>query len=226
MQILHSLKWFAICFIIVVLLVAALFWLYLNIEASMHVSARNADIQLSHSLPVKIEVGNYLEVQSVGTLNTKIDLDHHVDLPIKGKYLADLSFSVEVPVQVAVDYQTDVLIDQTMPLSTTTDLVYQNKFLPKFPLNIDIPVKLSVPFHLKQTYTIPIKIDFSGPVYLELDEKVRLHVLHQFAPKLNINDPMTMRKIATFNATMFNTERNSKANLDMQMTLPLKNIHP
>ena len=226
MQILHSLKWFAICFIIVVLLVAALFWLYLNIQASMHVSAHNADIQLSHSLPTKIEVGNYLDVQSVGKLETKINLNHQIELPIQGKYLADLSFSVEVPVQVAVDYKTDVLIDQTMPLSTTTDLVYQNKLLPKFPLNIDIPVKLNVPFHLKQTYSVPIKIDFSGPVYLEMDEKVRLHVLHQFAPELNINDPMTMQRISTFNATMFNTERNSKANLDMQMTLAVKNIHP
>ncbi len=34
---------------------------------------------------------------------------------------------------------------------------------------------------------------------------------------------MTMRKIATFNATMYNAERNTKANLDMNMDLPIKN---
>jgi hypothetical protein len=37
---------------------------------------------------------------------------------------------------------------------------------------------------------------------------------------------MTMRKIATFNATMYNAERNTKANLDMNMDLPIKNVHP
>lgn len=145
---------------------------------------------------------------------------------MKGKYLADLKFSVEVPVSVAVDYQTQVLIDEVMPLSATTDLVYQSKLLPKFPLNIDIPIKLKVPFHLKQSYDIPIRIDFQGPVYLEFDERVNLYVVHQFTPKLNLNDPMTMRKIATFNATMYNIERDSKADLEMNMTLPIKNIHP
>lgn len=226
MKIFHSLKWMAIFFCITVIFIAIGFWLYLNVQASMRVSARNADIQLSDSLPTKIDVGNYLEAQSVGVLDTKIDVNHHIALPLQGKYLAQLSFGVEVPVEVEVDYQTDIVIDQVMPLSTTTDLVYKNKFLPQFPLNLDIPIRLKVPFHLKQRYRVPIKINFDGDVYLGFDEKVKLHVQHQFAPRLNVNDPMTMRKIATFNATMYNTERNSKANLDMKMTLPVKNIHP
>lgn len=226
MRILYSVKFLLSGFVLLVALVAISFWLYLNIQASMHVTAQDADIQLSHSLPTKIQVGNHLEVRSIGTLDTQIDLNHQVKLPLQGRYLANLAFSVEVPVSVAIDYQTHVLIDELMPLSTTTDLVYQNKLLPQFPLNIDIPVKLNVPFQLKQTYQVPIRIDFNGPVYLEFNEQVTLHVLHQFAPQLKLNDPMTMRKIATFNATMYNTERKSKANLTMKMQLPLKNIHP
>jgi hypothetical protein len=145
---------------------------------------------------------------------------------LTGKYLANLEFEVEVPVSVSIDYQTEVLIDQNMPLETTTDLISQNKLLPKFPLTLDIPIKLAVPFHLKQDYQIPIKIMFNGLVYFEFNEQVRLYVLHQFAPQLNLNDPMTMRKIASFNATMYNTERSTTANLEMNMTLPVKNIHP
>lgn len=226
MKLFYSAKYLILSFILIVVLVAIGFWLYLNVQVSMHVSARNADIQLSHSLPTKINVGNYLEVQSIGILDTQINLNQNVDLPLKGKYLADLKFSVEVPVSVAVDYKTQVLIDEVMPLSATTDLVYQSKLLPKFPLNIDIPIHLKVPFHLKQSYDIPIRIDFDGRVYLEFDERMQLYVIHQFIPKLNLNDPMTMRKISTFNATMYNIERDSKANLDMNMILPIKNIHP
>jgi len=206
--------------------VAVLFWLYLNIQANMQVSASEAQIQLSDSLPTKIQVGNYLETQSVGTLDTQLKIDQKINLPLTGKYLANLEFEVEVPVSVSIDYQTEVLIDQNMPLETTTDLIYQNKLLPKFPLTLDIPIKLAVPFHLKQDYQIPIKIMFNGLVYFEFDEQVRLHVLHQFAPQLNLNDSMTMRKIASFNATMYNTERSTTANLEMNMTLPVKNIHP
>lgn len=222
----YSLKWFLIIFFLIVILVAVLFWLYLNVQASMQVAARNADIQLSDSLPTKINVGNFLEAQAFGVLNTQIDVNRELELPVTGKYLANLAFSVEVPIEVSVDYETEVIIDQIMPLSTTTDLVYQKKYLPKFPLNIDIPVKLKVPFHLKQTYHVPIKIYFNGPVYLEFNEKVNLHVVHQFTPRLNLKDPITMQKIATFNATMYNTERHTKADLDMQMALPIKNIHP
>lgn len=226
MWIFQSAKRLVLSFVCVVILVGALFWLYLNIQASMQVSASEAQIQLSDSLPTKIQVGNYLETQSVGTLDTQLKIDQKINLPLTGKYLANLEFGVEVPVSVSVDYQTEVLIDENMPLETTTDLIYQNKLLPKFPLTLDIPIKLAVPFHLKQDYQIPIKIMFNGLVYFEFNEQVRLYVLHQFAPQLNLNDPMTMRKIASFNATMYNTERSTTANLEMNMTLPVKNIHP
>ena len=226
MWIFQSAKRLVLSFMCVVILVGALFWLYLNIQASMQVSANEAQIQLSDSLPTKIQVGNYLETQSVGTLDTQLKIDQKIHLPLHGKYLANLEFEVEVPVSVSVDYQTEVLIDQNMPLETNTDLIYQNKLLPKFPLTLDIPIKLAVPFHLKQDYQIPIKIMFNGLVYFEFNEQVRLYVLHQFAPQLNLNDPMTMRKIASFNATMYNTERSTTANLEMNMTLPVKNIHP
>lgn len=226
MRIFQSAKRLILSFVCIVILVAVLFWLYLNIQANMQVSASEAQIQLSDSLPTKIQVGNYLETQSVGTLDTQLKIDQKINLPLTGKYLANLEFEVEVPVSVSIDYQTEVLIDQNMPLETTTDLIYQNKLLPKFPLTLDIPIKLAVPFHLKQDYQIPIKIMFNGLVYFEFDEQVRLHVLHQFAPQLNLNDSMTMRKIASFNATMYNTERSTTANLEMNMTLPVKNIHP
>ena len=226
MWIFQSAKRLVLSLVCVVILVGALFWLYLNIQASMQVSASKAQIQLSDSLPTKIQVSNYLETQSVGTLDTQLKIDQKINLPLIGKYLANLEFEVEVPVSVSVDYQTEVLIDENMPLETTTDLIYQNKLLPKFPLALDIPIKLAVPFHLKQDYQIPIKIMFNGLVYFEFNEQVRLYVLHQFAPQLNLNDPMTMRKIASFNATMYNTERSTTANLEMNMTLPVKNIHP
>ena len=226
MKVYYSLKWFLMSFFLIVILVAILFWLYLNVVASMQVSAQQADIQLSHSLPTKIHVGNFLEAQAIGILDTQIDVNENLELPLTGKYLANLTFSVEVPVEVSVDYKTEVIIDQIMPLSATTDLVYQKKWLPKFPLNIDIPVKLKVPFHLKETYRVPIKINFNGPVDLAFNEKVNLNVVHQFKPRLNLKDPITLQKIATFKATMYNSERDTKANLDMKMTLPIKNIHP
>ncbi|RKG47630.1 hypothetical protein D7V68_11110, partial [Acinetobacter cumulans] len=73
---------------------------------------------------------------------------------------------------------------------------------------------------------IPVKIMFNGPVYFDFNESVRLNVDHQFKPKLQLNDPITLQNIAAFRATMYNTERDTQANLDMQMNLALKNIHP
>ena len=73
-------------------------------------------------------------------MDTQLKIDQKINLPLTGKYLANLEFEVELPVSVSVDYQTEVLIDQNMPLETTTDLIYQNKLLPKFPLTLDIPV--------------------------------------------------------------------------------------
>ena len=91
---------------------------------------------------------------------------------------------------------------------------------------MNIPIRLDVPFRLNRTYQVPIKIVFNGPVYFEFDEPINLAVKHQFKPTLNIDDPMTMRKVATFNAIMYNEVRETQANLDMHIQLPLRNIHP
>lgn len=221
-----SARHWIIFFVILTLSIAALFWLYLNVQASMYVQAHNASIQLSDTLPTQISVGNYLQTQTKGTLDTEINLDRKLDLPLNGKYLANLQFNAEVPISVDIDYKTMIQVNQIMPLDTNTDLIYQKKFLPQFPLNIDVPIKLDVPFHLKRTYQIPIQIQFDGLVYLDFNESVHLHVQHQFKPQFEMNDPMTMKKIASFNATMHNLERNTTADLDMQMTLPLRQIHP
>ena len=226
MWIFASVKRTLLIFISIVMLVAVLFWLYLNIQASVSVSSHHAQIHLPESLPTKIYVGNYLQTRSVGKLDTTIDINRQLDLPLRGKYLADLSFEVETPITVNIDYSTMLKVDETMPLETTPDLIYQNKLLPKFPLKLDIPIQLDIPFQLKRNYTLPVKISFSGPVYFEFNEPVHLNVQHQFKPTLNINDPMTLRKIATFNAIMYNSVQTTQANLDMQMQLPLKNIHP
>ncbi|RSB58162.1 hypothetical protein [Acinetobacter soli] len=221
-----SLKRTLLSFVAVVGLVALLFWLYLNIQASMYVSAQHAQVQLSEYLPTRIEVGNHLETLSMGKLNTDIHINQQLSLPLKGKYLAQLAFEVETPVSVSVDYLTTIKIDEQMPVESTTDLIYQNQLLPKFPLKMNIPIRLDVPFRLNRTYQVPIKIVFNGPVYFEFDEPINLAVKHQFKPTLNIDDPMTMRKVATFNAIMYNEVRETQANLDMHIQLPLRNIHP
>ena len=221
-----SLKSTLISFFLIMILTAVMFWVYLNIQASLMVSAYQADIRLPESLATKIQVGNTLQVQSIGKLDTSLLIDRQLDVPLKGKYLADLSFEVETPVTVNIDYSTTLKLDQTMPLETTTDLIYQSKLLPQFPLKLDIPVKLDIPFQLKRSYTIPIKIVFDGPVYFEFDEQVHLPVKHQFNLGFEVNDPMEMGNISSFNATMYNSVQHTKANLDMQMTLPLKNVRP
>jgi hypothetical protein len=71
-----------------------------------------------------------------------------------------------------------------------------------------------------------VKIQFDGPVYFEFNEPVGLHVVHHFAPQLNLNDPMKMERIASFNATMYNAVRKTSANLELNMHLPVRNIHP
>lgn len=225
-MIFNSVRTLILSFILVVLLVAVLFWLYLNVQASLQVSAHNAEIQLSDSLPTQIHVGNYLETQAIGRLDTELNIDRQLNLPLEGRYLADLSFVVETPISVDIDYDTVVKINTVMPLDTSTDLVYQSKLLPKFPIKVDIPVSLEVPFKLKRTYQLPIKIMFSGTVIFEFNEMLNLYVKHKFKPVLNINDPITMKKIAKFNATMYNDKRQSLADLDLQIDLPIKNIHP
>ena len=225
-MIFNSVRTLILSFILGVLLVAVLFWLYLNVQASLQVSAHNAEIQLSDSLPTQIHVGNYLETQAIGRLDTELNIDRQLNLPLEGRYLADLSFVVETPISVDIDYDTVVKINTVMPLDTSTDLVYQSKLLPKFPIKVDIPVSLEVPFKLKRTYQLPIKIMFSGTVIFEFNEMLNLYVKHKFKPVLNINDPITMKKIAKFNATMYNDKRQSLADLDLQIDLPIKNIHP
>ncbi|MBF6741532.1 hypothetical protein HN262_15610 [Acinetobacter baumannii] len=83
-----------ISFFLIMILTAILFWFYLNIQASVVVSAHESDIRLPESLETKIHVGNNLQVQSIGKLDTSIDIDRQISVPLKGRYLADLEFEV------------------------------------------------------------------------------------------------------------------------------------
>ena len=218
-------RYVPIIFLLLTLSVGVLFWLYLNIQASMSVSAQNAAIRLSDELPTQISVGNYLQAHAKGRLNSRIDIDRKIDIPLQGKYSGHLKFMVEVPVIVDVDYKTNIMVDQMMPLEADTSLIYQSKWLPKFPLKLDVPVKLAIPFHLKRQYELPIQIMFDGPVDMLFNEQIQLDVKHQFTPSIVMNDEITMEKIADFNATLRNIERNTQANLNMQMDLSLDQIH-
>ena len=111
MDITKSLKSLLISFVIVTTLVAILFWFYLNIQASLIVSAQHADIRLPQSLSTKIQIGDHLQARSEGKLNTVLDIDHNLILPLKGKYLADLGFEVETPITVNINYETMLKVD-------------------------------------------------------------------------------------------------------------------
>ena len=226
MLIFKSLRNLLIAFVAVVILVAITMWLYLNVQASMQVSAKNAQIQLADQLPTTIDVGNHLQVQAQGGLKTELKIDRKFALLLQGKYLANLSFATTTPIKVDIDYATNIDISTVMPLNATTDLIYQNKLLPTFPIQVDIPVKLSVPFKLKRSYQLPINIQFNGPVDMAFDETLNVDVNHTLTPMLNINDPMTMQNIARFSATMHNTQKQSRADLDLNIDLLVKNIRP
>lgn len=226
MSIFNSVQRLILSFVLVALLIAVLFWLYLNIQASVQVSATRAKIQLAEYLPTKIQVGNQLEAHAVGNLSTVIPLDRTLNVPLKGKYLADLDFKVKTPINIHLDYETVVEIDTVMPMEATTDLIYKGKLLPKFPIKVDIPIKLSVPFKLKRDYNLPIFIDFKGPIYFDFNDRLDLPIKIDLHQVLKIDDPITMTKMSSFRATMYNTKRETIANLKMNMDLPLKYIGP
>lgn len=225
-MIFNSLRYMIVALFGIIVLTAILFWLYLNVQASMSVTAQRSKIQLSKDLPTKISVGNYLETRVKGDVDTQINVDRTLNLPLHGKYLANLRFIATTPVNIDVDYQTKIKVSTLMPLETTTDLIYQKKFLPKFPLKLNVPIQLDVPFHLKKSYQIPIQIEFNGPVILELNESIDLSIKHQFKPKLKLDDEISVQKIADFNATMYNTSRETTADLKMNIDLPIRYIHP
>lgn len=225
-MIFHSVRRMLLYFVILVVLIAILFWLYLNLQASMYIRAEKAKILLADRFETKIHVGNYLETHAKGKLNTQINMDQRLDLPLKGRYPADLKFVAETPVTVNIDYQTVIHINTTMPLEATTDLVYQKKYLPRFPLKVDIPIKLDVPFHLKRSYTVPIKIMFDGRTYFVFNDVLNVPIKHTLRPTMGLDDAMTMKRMADFSATMQNVGRESTANMDMKMDLPFKSVHP
>ncbi|MFX6059384.1 hypothetical protein ABTF11_17330, partial [Acinetobacter baumannii] len=53
----------------------------------------------------------------------------------------------------------------------------------------------------------------------------KLYLQRLYATK-PVNDAMEMGNISSFNAIMYNSVQHTKANLDMKMDLPLRNVHP
>lgn len=206
------------------LLVMAWVLIYLFVQLRMQLFAQDATLNLPEEMPIRVQVEDYLQVLSQGQIAAEFNMDHALSIPLTGQYKSQLAFDIEVPINIRVDYQSQLHLQDTLRIEDTTDLVYKKWFLPKFKLRLDVPVDLKVPFHLKRQYRVPVKIRFNDQVNLRFNEQLPIHIQHGFKPQLFIHDAMTTENIAEFSGVLINDQRQIPAHLSMQMKLPLKDI--
>lgn len=211
-------------FCILTLMIALVFWAYLNWSVRVRVPSSDMYIELPEQLDTTLKVKNQLKSHVTGALDTQIDIDRKISLPLKGEYPAQLQFVTTVPVKVALDYNAWIHIDDQITIYTTTDMIYQNRFLPKLPVQLDIPLKLKVPFKLHQDFVLPIEIHFDDQVRFDFNEQVNAHIKHRFSPTLKLNDDMTLTSIAETQARLIQPKQNKRSEVSSEFIFPLKDI--
>lgn len=221
-----SWRWVLLSFGLSLSLAMLLFWGYLNLQLKMQIASQHASIQLPQALPLNIQLNRYFSTQVQGDVQADVALKQDWLMPLKGRYSSEVNFAITTPIQINVDYHTDILIKQVIDLQSETKAWSNSRLLPNQTLKLRLPIEFRIPIHYQKRYDIPLNIDFRGPVLLDFNEHIQVHLAQRFQPILPLNDAIQTQHIAAFQGQMLRPMQSTPIKMQFQLAVPLQALKP
>lgn len=138
---------------------------------------------------------NPIRIKLNGTIAAQVPFKQTLQLPLHGRYDADVSFDTVVPIAFTIDYRGAIAVDTLATIRGVTDFNYQNvkrlrnvEFTAQIPLQFEQPVVLKVPVKadLRIVYHGPLTVNFDQTVSAPVDTTLhtRLHAVREIETPL------------------------------------------
>ena len=133
-----------------------------------------------------------MDIVMDGVIEAQVPFKQTLDLPLKGRYTAEVEIDAPVPVQFDVVYDGTIPVDTFADITARADFNFQDvktyrelEFKAKLPMKMALPVKLTAP--------VDTVIDFKykGPLIMGLDQTIQADVDTILNTRLTVNQTVS-----------------------------------
>lgn len=117
-----------------------------------------------------------LAIQLNGVIDAQVPFHQRLQVPLHGRYRADVALDTQVPLHLLIRYRGRVPIHAVAQVSGTTDLVFHSALLPKFPLKFQVPLDFQQPVSLTVPVDTVFHFVYRGPVSVTFDQTLDVPV--------------------------------------------------
>lgn len=150
--------------------------IYLRLVVDLDVSQQRILLRLPDGLRVLADISDPVPVRMDGMVTATVPIDQTFQLPLSGRYVAQVAFNTDIPLKTSVTYKGSIPVRAFADLRGSTALVVDSRFVPKFelmarvPLNFDLPVTLTVPIDTR------IALAYRGPLSFTLNQSLAVPI--------------------------------------------------
>lgn len=157
-------------------------------------------LRLPEQLDARVRALNKVTVGLDGDVSARVPLRQSFAVPLRGTYEADVAFDADIPLRTVIHYQGMVPVDTVVALASDTGLVFNKRWLPKFPVRTNVPLRFNFPVNLTVPLDTRIRLAYRGPV------------------RFSFNQTLTV-PIDTVLRTRFHLDRDAEAPVQADFTL-------
>lgn len=117
-----------------------------------------------------------LAIRLNGVINARVPFHQRLQVPLHGRYRADVALDTQVPLHLLIRYRGRVPIHAVAQVSGTTDLVFHSALLPKFPLKFQVPLDFQQPVSLSVPVDTMFHFVYRGPVNVTFNQTLDVPV--------------------------------------------------
>lgn len=180
------------------------YWLFTNLWFSLGISEAPLSVYLPPEFEVNAKVTNVLDIVMDGEITAQVPFKQRLNLPLKGRYEADVEINAPVPVKF------DVVYDGTIPVDTIADITARANFnfqdvktYRELEFKAKLPMKMALPVQLTAPVDTVIDFKYKGPLIMGLDQTIQADVDTVLNTRMRVNQTMSTPVTADIPLTIY-----------------------
>jgi hypothetical protein len=145
------------------------YWVFKNVDARLLLSNQPAKITIDEALKVNARALDNLNIRLDDTIHTKVPVDQIITVPVKEQLNVIADFDGTIPIRMNVAVRDKIVLDQVLDLNAVIDAEILGDKL-KLPIRGKVPVKAIVPVSLDIPVDQPVRLKFSAPVGVRVQQ--------------------------------------------------------
>ncbi|MEL0027882.1 MAG: hypothetical protein VW625_04350 [Perlucidibaca sp.] len=181
----------SVVLVAVVLGVLAAWWLLTTFSLNLGLRDQPAVVQVVKPVAVQAQVLNNLDILLNGNLSTTVPVNQEVTLPIKDTLHVMATMDNDIPIKMDVAIRDKITIEQDVPVDTKVEVNVLGAKI-RLPVRGNIPIKMVVPVNLNVPVNQPVRMKFTAPVAVKLQQDLRVPLKTDIATTIPLNSRMSV----------------------------------